>query len=168
MAGTAAATAAFNRSSHERVNTLVSCSSCFHVFAFKSETSVFVSTMSSRTRSALREQQSETQDQSPSISRDRPRSALGPFPLAGKQSTDAAPAWARQLIEQVQELKATSDRPRARSRSWGRPAIHTELEKVAHKDQYVFHKCTTSYFKAIQKRPAHAVKFAKATEALLD
>ena len=104
--------------------------------------------MSRRGAGSARSRASERAEETTLTSEGRPGQAEEP------------PAWARMLINQVEELRESTRR--ANPPVPGKAShTDTEFEKTAHKDQYVLNKKVVSIFRAIEERPSQAVELAK-------
>jgi len=110
-----------------------------------------------------------------SIETREPHQSTSPSTVAGGVATsstspppsnDTAPAWARHLLAQVEDLRAA-----ARSSSHAEPGeasdTDTEFARQAHEDQYKFNKKMGSLFKGIVKDPSRARQLAEKGEALI-
>ena len=88
-------------------------------------------------------------------------------PLCPSSVEDEPLLWVCNLLAQVKELKVATNCRRDFSIVLGEASdMDTELDRTAHKDQYIFKK-VTSVFKAIKEKPSKAVEFAEKGEELL-
>ena len=106
--------------------------------------------MSRRGAESARSRASERAEETTSTSEGRPGQA------------EETPAWAKMLINQVEELKESTRRANPPPPVPDEASdTDTEFEKTAHKDQYVLNKKVGSIFRAIEERPSQAVELAK-------
>ena len=84
--------------------------------------------------------------------------SLSPVP---PRTETEAPAWARELMKQVADLKSAANCQKSERDPGDASDTDTEFSRPAHRDQYMFNKRISSVLSSIQAQPERAVEYAQ-------